>query len=379
MEKFEILIKTLHGLEEVLAEELRSIGAEEIQVLKRAVRCKGDEALLYKSNYLLRTALSVLKPIASFKAFNERKLYAKIKQIDWNKYLDVKSTFAVDAVTFGEVFTHSHYAALTVKDAIADQFREQNNVRPSVDTENPDLRINIHIADRLCTLSLDSSGESLMKRGYKQAVSKAPLSEVLGAGMIMLSGWDKKTDFTDPMSGSGTLPIEAALMARNIPPGSFRAFSFMKWKNFDPELWVRIKQEAKAEIQPLPCKIRGFDKNRRAVNAALENANRAGVANDISIERQDFFRSEPESPGGLLLINPPYGERLEDPDEMTEFYTNIGDRLKQQYQGFDAWVLSSNIQALKHIGLRPSRKIKLFNGPLECSFRKFSLYAGSRK
>jgi putative N6-adenine-specific DNA methylase len=307
-------------------------------------------------------------------------LYQMVQSIQWDEYMSTSQTFAIDGVTKGEVFTHSQFVALKSKDAIVDQFRAKYGVRPSVDVENPDIRINVHIADTTCTISLDSSGISLGKRGYKSRQVQAPLSEVLAAGIIMLTGWDKKTPFIDVMCGSGTFPIEAALIARNIPPGSFRTFTFENWNDFDPLIWSRIKREAKRDIIPLESGIiHAYDIDQKAIDISWENAQRAKVENQITFKTQDFFKSNPEIENGLIIMNPPYGQRLEDPDDIIPIYQDIGSQLKKAYNGCDAWILSGNLDALKFIGLKPSRKIPLFNGPIDCRLNKFELYHGSKK
>lgn len=378
MEKFEIIATTLFGLEEVLAAELRDLGAEDVEVLSRAVSYQGDKAMLYKSNLLLRTAVKILLPIKSFNAANEQQLYDKIQTIDWEEYFSYNKTFAIDASVYSEVFTHSKYVALKTKDAIADQFRERHGIRPSVDTENPDLRINIHIHDRDVFVSIDSSGASLSKRNYKQLQTEAPISEVLAAGIIYLSGWDKKSDFIDPMCGSGTIPIEAAMIACNIPAGRNRNFGFESWLDFEPELWENVKNEAEKGVLSPDIKVFAQDIDNKSIDVAIANAKRAGVKGLITFDRADFFNSSHNCDKGVVVINPPYGERLQI-DEITNFYKEMGSRLKHFYQGCDAWIISANYDALKNFGLRPSRKIKLYNGSLECRLQKFELYRGSKR
>ena len=378
MEKFEIIATTIFGLEEILAKELNDIGATDIEILNRAVRFKGDNGLMYKSNFLLRTAVKVLKPIATFFAANEHMLYEKVKKINWDDYMSYDKTFAIDGSTHSDVFTHSKYIALKTKDAIADQFRENYGIRPSVDTENPDLRLNIHIADKTVVISLDSSGNVLSKRNYRLSLTDAPINEVLAAGIILLTDWDRKCDFIDPMCGSGTFPIEAALIANNIPSGKNRNFGFEKWKDFDATLWDKIKLEADSKIIDSGVKIFAQDIDKKALEIAVSNAKRAGVNNLISFDSIDFFKSSHNDAKGIVVMNPPYGERLQI-NEITDFYREIGSRLKHYFQGCDAWVLSSNFEAFKSFGLRPSRKIKLFNRPLECKLQKYELYQGSKK
>lgn len=378
MELFEIIATTLFGLEEILAQELRELGAADIEVLSRAVRYKGDREMLYKSNLLLRTAVKVLKPIGTFYAANEQQLYDKIKKINWDEYFSYNKTFAIDGSTHSEIFTHSKFIALKSKDAIADQFREKYDIRPSVDTENPDLRINVHINDKTVIVSLDSSGSSLGKRNYRLAQTEAPINEVLAAGIILLSGWDKTCDFIDPMCGSGTFPIEAALLANNIPSGRNRKFGFETWGDFDLNLWNDVKTKADSNIISSNVKIFANDIDNKALDIAFANAKRAGVTNHITFDTIDFFHTSHDTGKGLVIMNPPYGERLQ-VNEITNFYQDIGSRLKHFYQGCDAWIISANYEALKNFGLRTSKKIKLYNGPLECRLQKYELYQGSKK
>lgn len=378
MEQFEIIVKTLAGLEEVLEKEVTDLGGKEVQRLTRAVRFIGDKELLYKSNLQLRTALSVLKVIDTSTTYDEGRLYRNIKRLPWEKYFRINETFAIDGVTSGTVFTHSKYVALKSKDAIADRFREKFGKRPSVDTQNPDLRINIHIQDRKCTVSLDSSGDTLSRRGYKQAQTEAPLSEVLAAGMLRMTGWRGEENFLDPMCGSGTIAIEAALIARNIAPGNFRRFNFQKWEDYDENLWKTLKEKAKNDEVDFHGQIVASDKNPEAVQATRKNAKAAGVEDIIKCERQDFFKIEGIK-NALIMMNPPYGERLEKDIDIIQFYEEIGTRLKHNFSGNDAWIFSANLQALKRVGLRPSRKVPLYNGPLEARLNKYELYQGSKK
>ena len=374
-----MIAKTLFGFEDLLCEELDFIGAKEITKLNRAVSFSGNKRVLYKANYHLRTAIKILVPIAQFKARHEDQLYDNVKKIDWTKYLNNDRTFAIDATCHGEYFTHSQYVALKSKDAIVDQFRENTGLRPSIDKEEPDFRLSVHIANDIVTLSLDSSGKSLGKRGYKKQQVFAPLSEVMAAGMLMLSEWDKHTDFIDPMCGSGTIPIEAALLAYNIAPGKFRHFTFQFWDDYDEELFDKIKKQATEEERTSGPKILCWDKDRKANDITHDNAVRAGVRDYLEIKRQNFLDTPEYDGQAHIVINPPYGERLDDDEDMNEVYGEIGTHLKHKYNGSDAWILSANMRALKFVGLRPSRKIKMFNGPLECRFCKFELYRGSRR
>lgn len=376
---FTMVAKTMAGLENVLAEELTSLGAENVQVLNRAVSFEGDKAMMYRANYCCRTALRILKPIMSFVARNELMLYNNIFKIKWHEIFNINETFAIDAVTSGNYFTHSQYAALKVKDAIADEFREHFGARPSVDVENPDLRINVHIENEKVTLSFDSSGDSLHKRGYRKAVDKAPMSEVLAAGLIKLTGWKCDCNFVDCMCGSGTIPIEAAMMALGIPAGFFRKkWGFMTWHDFDKELWQNVVRDAGATMEEFDYEILASDHSAKAVEIAKANITNAHLQYDIKLSKQDMFTMVPPEGGGIMIINPPYGERLEEKD-LINLYKGIGDALKKNFKGFEAWIISSNKDALKLIGLKPSKKIDIYNGPLECKFEKFEIFEGSYK
>lgn len=379
LEKFELVATTLFGLEEILAKELNQLGATDVQIINRAVKYRGNNNLLYRSNLHLRTALKILKPIETFQARNEDQLYQKIKKMPWDEYFSFKNSFAIDAVVYSETFTHSKYVALKSKDAIADKFRETFGIRPSVDTVSPDVRINIHVAETQFTISLDSSGSPLSKRGYRQEGSRAPINEVLAAGMIFLSEWDKKTTFLDPMCGSGTIPIEAAMISGNIPPGAMRTFGFEAWNDFDEKLWNALKADAESKTVAPEGKILAREIDPRTMDSARRNIRRAGLSNFISLKKEDFLESEKKHDKGLVVTNPPYGERLESEARVMQLYEDIGTRLKHFYEGWDAWIISSNMEALKFIGLRTSRKIKVFNGALECRFNKYELYKGSKK
>ncbi len=378
LNNFTITIKTQFGLEPVLAEELKALGVSEVEILNRAVQFTGNQELLYKCNLHLRTALRVLKPMVTFQANNERQLYERVRDIRWSEFLTPGHTFAIDGTSNSEIFKHSKFIALKTKDAIADQFRDRYGKRPSVDTRDPDLRINLHIYDRTCTLSLDSSGQHLDRRGYRLSRTEAPINEVLAAGIILMTGWDGSEDFIDPMCGSGTFAIEAALLARRMPPGRGRSFIFEKWRDFDAALWKKIRLEAEEQIQPFEGNIFARDLDKPSLDMARQNAERAGVADLIDFKQEDFLKSESANNNGIIVINPPYGERLE-VEDLKEFYGEIGTRLKHHYPGHDAWIISSDIPALKFVGLRPSRKVQLYNGSLECRLHKFELYRGSKK
>lgn len=379
LETFPIVAKTVSGLEEVLAEELYALNAQNIEILHRAVGFEGDKELLYKANYCLRTALRILKPIGEFSARDEESLYKGIRKINWDTYFSIDQTFAIDAVVSGNVFNHSQYVALKVKDAIVDQFRDIFGSRPSVNTYNPDFRLNVHIVNERVELAIDSSGESLHKRGYRKMVDKAPINEVLAAGLIQLTGWQGDCNFVDCMCGSGTIPIEAAMFAMKIPAGYYRSrYGFMSWRDYDRDLWQKIKEEADKQICEFDFQILGSDRSHKATEIAKGNVLNAKLHRDIQIVKKNMEVLTPPDGGGILLINPPYGERLEEED-ITSLYKSIGDTLKKNFKGFKAWVISSDISTLKLVGLKPSKKITVFNGPLECRFVCFDIFDGSYK
>lgn len=374
-----LVVKTSYGLEEILAEELTALGAEEVTKLNRAVSCEGDLALLYKINYCARTALRVLIPIFEFSATNEEYLYKRALALPWERYIKKDFTFAIDSTVASDIFTHSKYVALKTKDAIADRFREKFGKRPNVDIDRPDVQFNLYVSGTDFTISLDSSGDSLHKRGYRDSRHPAPLNEVMAAGLIHLAGWDKKTPLYDPMCGSGTIAIEAAMMAANIPPGFYKTrYNFMNWHNFDKALWQKVKKEADAQRKPCGVKIYASDINMRAINMARVAAMKFELGNDIEFTKSAFEKLTPSTTEGLIIMNPPYGERL-DEDNTDELYKAIGDTFKQNFAGFTAWILSSNRDSLKKIGLRTDCKLILYNGSLECRYQKYTLYKGSKE
>ena len=377
-EKFELIAKTFQGLETILAEELTNLGADNIQIGRRMVSFTGDKEMMYKANFCLRTAIRILKPIKQFKAKDPDEVYEAIKAICWEDYLNVDKSFAVDSVVFSDEFRHSKCVAYKVKDAIVDYFREKTGKRPSVRINKPDVLLNIHIAQDKCTLSLDSSGESLHRRGYRQEAVEAPLNEVLAAGMILMTGWRGECDLIDPMCGSGTIPIEAALIARNIAPGVFRKeFAFEKWNDFDQDLFDNVYNDDSQERE-FTHKIYGYDNNPRANEIALHNMKAAGVSKDIVLALQPFQQFQQPKEKAILITNPPYGERISTND-LLGLYQMIGERLKHAFQGNDAWILSYREECFDQIGLKPSQKIPLFNGALECEFRKYQIFDGKYK
>ena len=380
---FSMLAKTFKGLEEVLAQELIGLGANDVQLERRAVSFRGDKALLYRANFCLRTAIRILVPIAAFKAKDTDALYNQLLKLDWSRYMTVNSTFAIDATVYSESFRNSRFVTYRVKDAIVDYWQEREHKRPNVSVQSPDLTINIHIANEQVTLSLDSSGESLHKRGYRVATTEAPINEVLAAGMLWLAGWQGQSDFYDPMCGSGTLLIEAALMARNIAPGVFRSsFAFEKWPDFDADLWNDIYNDDSQE-RDFSHRIYGSDASFYAIQQAAKNVKSAGLQKDIELrqirmEEIKMVNGTCEN-GALVMMNPPYGERLKSNKEMEDLYGAIGTALKHQFTGATAWIISSNAAAMKCIGLKPSKKYHLLNGELDCQFNKYELFQGKRK
>ena len=376
MTEFKIIAKTFQGLEEVLAKELIDLGANNVEIGRRMVAFTGDKEMLYKANFCTRTAVKVLKPIKEFKATDADEVYEEAKKIDWERYMDVKSTFLVDSVIFSENFRHSKFVAYRVKDAIADYWREKSGGdRPNVVISNPDLRIHVHIAENEVSISLDSSGESLHQRGYKTATVQAPLNEVLAAGLIMLTGWHGECDLIDPFCGSGTILIEAALIAQNVYPGVFRKeYAFEKWKDFDANLFDRIYNDDSQERE-FDHKIYGYDINRQVVQIATNNVLNAGVKDIVSVEQRDFYEFEQPLDKAIIITNPPYGDRITT-DDIFDLYETIGKNLKRNFVGNDAWIISHHEELFDRIGFRPSTKYALFNGSLECEFRKYQIFDG---
>ena len=376
-----MIAKTLYGLEKVLAQELMELGASEIKAENRVVTFSGDKKFLYKANVHLRTAGRILVPIASFTIKDKDEYYTKIRQINWTQLFSVDQTFAIDAlVNFSRVFDNSMYAGQLAKDAIVDQFRDEFDERPSVDTADPDLQINIHVNKNNITVSLDSSGAPLHKRGYRIEQSKAPLNENLAAGLLMLAGYTGDCPIVDPMCGSGTIPIEAAMIALDIAPSLYRKrFAFMNWNNYEDDLFEEVIEEAKAKIKDsLPFPIIGSDKDKYVIQKAKNNAERMGVESFITFEKMRFDSQLPPKESGMLLTNPPYGERL-DIEAIDSLYTMIGDSLKKNFEGYDAYIFSGNLEAVKFVGLKPSMKLKMFNGPIECRLLRYQMYKGSKK
>lgn len=381
-QEFQMLAKTFKGLEEVLAGELVELGANNVQIERRAVSFTGDKRLLYTANMCLRTASRVLVPVATFRAKDADAVYEQAKQIDWSRYMTLKTGFAIDATVYSDTFRHSQYVTYRVKDAIADYWMEREQKRPSVKLTNPDLSLNVHISAETVTISLDSSGDSLHKRGYRVANTEAPINEALAAGMLLLAGWHGQGDFYDPMCGSGTLLIEAALIARNIAPGIYRkGFAFEKWADFDRDLFEDIYNDDSRE-RPFTHKIYGSDAGYYAVQTALKNIQSASLQHDIEVRQiriEELRLADRDTNGALVMMNPPYGERLSQDKDVLRLYQDMGTALKHEFSGATAWIISSNEDALKCIGLKPSKRIRLMNGELECLFNQYELFQGEHK
>ncbi|NMC37820.1 MAG: class I SAM-dependent RNA methyltransferase [Bacteroidales bacterium] len=373
------LAKTLYGLESILAKELEEAGASAIEKLNRAVSFNGDLKLLYKANYCLRTAMSVLVPVAEFRISSAEDLMKKSMSVRWDRYMSVDQTFSVVPVVNSPLFRHTGYAALVLKDAIADWFRVRAGRRPSVDVSDPHLVFNLHISGNMVTVSIDSSVVPLYRRGYRKEQGTAPLNEILAAGIILLSGWNGSVPMLDPMCGSGTFPVEACLIACGIPPGKYRNFfGFQKWKNYDCRLFDEVKKESEPVGRAAPAAICGSDISDDAVSQAGKNVASAGLSDLVKIEKHDFSKLRARSPEGFIFMNPPYGQRIKTP-AMDSFYSMIGSTLKHNFPDHKAFIISSDMEALKHVGLKRSRKLTLYNGSLRCSLMEYNLYSGSRK
>ncbi len=376
---FRMVAKTMFGLEDVLIKELEAIGARNIEKLNRAVAFDGDMTTLYKANYLLRTAVSILKPIYSFEANNEQELYDNVYKYKWEKLVNPDGTLSIEPVVYSTIFTHSLYASQKSKDAICDRLRKMFSQRPTMTKDNPDIILNLHIHENQVTISLNSSGESLYKRNYRVAVESAPMNEVVSAGLIQLSGWERDCNFFDPMCGSGTLLIEAAMFANNIPAQYYRYdFAFTKWSDFSMPDWKRVRAQADQQMIDFDFEIWGSDISGQAIKTAQENINNAKLHKDIQLFRADIQDQDPPEGKTLIITNPPYGERL-DVDDIFDLYDIIGRVFKNKYTGNTAWLISSDLEAFKYIALRPSRKITVYNSNLECKFCKYELYEGSKK
>lgn len=378
IDNLQIQIKTFFGLEPILAEELKKLGGRNVEIKNRAVNCEGDLGFLYKINYSCRTALKILVPIKSFKAFNEDRFYDRLFDVQWDEYMSIDQSFAIDATVNSERFSHSQFMTLKMKDAIVDFFKMKYKERPNVDSKNPDIKFHLHIDRELVVISLDSSGDPLFKRGYRQIQTEAPINEVLASGLLQIAGWDGKGNFLDPMCGSGTLLIEAAMIAMDLPAQIFRKkFAFQNWKNYDAELFKTIKEFRINRVKEFTGKIVGYDIDLKALDAAKTNIEFAEMEDVIEVRKQNFFDSKKDLFPLLMVFNPPYNERIA--IDVEDFYKKIGDTFKQNYPNTLAWLITSDLEASKKIGLRPSRKVKLFNGKLETRFLQYEMYEGTKK
>lgn len=375
-----LIAKTFAGCEAILSQELEALGATETRILTRAVEFEADPALMYKANLHCRTALRILKPMYHFEASDETMLYNEIRNIDWKQHFSLDQTFAINATLNQSQLDHSLYAALKAKDAIVDQFRDETGERPNVDVEDPDFRIHLHIYEDRCTLSFDSSGDSLHKRGYRDYTNQAPINEALAAALVLLSGWDRKMPLADFMCGSGTILIEAAMIALNIAPNKHRKkFGFQSWKDYDAQLWKDILEAAHAaEKKQDGLKLYGADISGAVLDKARQNIHHAGLDESIQLKKCAFEKFPVPAEEGMLICNPPYGLRIE-PKDIMAMYQGMGDKMKKDFNGWSCWIFTGNLEVAKFIGLRPSRKIQLYNGPIECRFLKFDIYSGSRK
>jgi len=376
---FKMIAKCLYEFEDELAKELRELGAMDIKKGVRHVSFVGDIGFMYKANLSLRTAISILKPIFSFKISNEEDFYNKLNAYPWENIIDKDGTFAVESTVNSEIFTHSRYVVFRTKDAIVDRFRDKFQSRPNIDTDRPDCQVSVHIDRENCEISLNSSGDPLFKRGYKTATNIAPINEVLAAGLLLKSGWTGQCDFLDPMCGSGTILIEAAMIACDIPPNINREhFAFQKWEDFNESLFEIIKDSSLKKVRSFNFEIKGYDKAPSAVEKATQNVDNANLSEFITVKRQDFFESVKTSDRHLhMVFNPPYGVRLD--VDIPNFYAKVGDTLKRSYPGTSAWFIVADLEAIKHVGLRPSRKIKLYNAKLESRLLNYQIYEGSKK
>ncbi|GAA4823712.1 THUMP domain-containing class I SAM-dependent RNA methyltransferase [Algivirga pacifica] len=376
--EFDMTAKTFFGLEDLVIEELKEIGAKDIQKGNRVVTFKGDKTVLYRSNLWLRTALKVLVPVARFNAPDEEMLYKHVKKFNWGSVMSVDQTISVDSTVLSDTFTHSKYIALKVKDAIADYFRARTGERPSVDIEDPDIRVHIHVAGTQCILSLDASGEPLNRRGYRKEQREAPLNETLAAALVKLSGWTGEGNLVDPMCGSGTIPIEAAMIALNMAPGLKRKFAFQNWKDYDPMIWKRLLGEALMKRKRFDHMIYASDISDEAIEIAINNMTRAGIEDYVRVSRGNFIdKAKPAGENGVMIVNPPYGERIG--DRVEALYEAMGNKFKQGYEGFKVWMITSNKEALKKVGLRPSKRMTVHNGGLECKYVCYDMYKGSKR
>ncbi len=376
MKQIKFFATAAKGLEETLEGEFKGLGITNATATSGGVNFSGSRADGYRACLWLRTANRVLEPIATFPCPSTEALYEGVYALNWEDRLTAKMTLAVDANIRDSELTHSRFVALKTKDAIVDKIRDRCGERPNVDPKNPDLKINLHLARNVCTVSLDLAGTGLHRRGYRRDPTIAPLKETLAAGLVQMTGWDKKSYFVDPMCGSGSLPLEAALIAGRKAPGLLAPdFGFQRWLDFDATIWQQLIQEAEELGRDIPSNlIFGSDRDKRAVDLARRNADSCGIGASVRWSYNDFAKLDPPGDSGTLICNPPYGERLGEVAELEAFYGKIGDTLKQRWKGWTAWVFTGNLELAKRVGLKPSRRIVLFNGPIECRLLKYELY-----
>ncbi len=364
------------GLEAIAAEELTQLGAQDVKPEFAGVAFQGDKALLYRINLWSRLVYRVLMPIATVKAFNAQDLYRGIKKLDWDEFLSPEQTLQINCTGRNPQLNHSHFTALQVKNAIVDQQRDRHQRRSSIDLEHPDLVINAHIHQNHCQLSLDSTGFSLHRRGYRPAMGQAPLKETLASALLAIAGWTPEQPLFDPLCGSGTFLLEAGMQSLNIAPGKFQpAFCFQQWPDFDQALWESLLTQAQeGERDTLQAPIWGSDGDREVIQEAKTNAQQCQLAGKIHWQWQNFADIEPPAEAGVLICNPPYGKRIGNEEELGDFYKQIGDVLKQRFKGWTAFILSGNKALTKRIGLRTSARFPVNNSNLPCTLLKYELY-----
>ncbi|MEM8828012.1 MAG: class I SAM-dependent RNA methyltransferase [Cyanobacteria bacterium P01_G01_bin.19] len=363
------------GLEEVAAQELGRIGAKDIRPDFTGVHFKGDKKLLYKANLWTRTTFRILMPIARVKSFTGDELYKNVQKLDWDKYINSEMTLAVTCTGKSKNLNHTHFTALKIKNAITDWQKVRGGKRSSVDTEYPDLLVNAHIDGKHCILSLDSSGSSLHRRGYRPAIGAAPMKETLASAILELSEWTPDLAFLDPMCGSGTLPIEAALKGLNIAPGLYRDFGFQTWLDYDDKLWQSLIKEAEQQQKHnLDVPIIGSDRNLQVIRQAFVNAENSGLEDYVKFARKELVDIEPPADKGVLICNPPYGVRLGNEEELGELYKLLGDIFKQRFKGWTAYIFTGSMKLSKRVGLRTSKRVKLYNGAIPCTLLKYEMY-----
>ena len=374
-----IIVRTYAGLESLLQKEVEKLTGKEVEIEKRAISFDGATEDVYKINLWSRLSIDVLVHLYSFRAINEEQLYNKLTNFPWEKHLNVDESFSFSSIVHSSFFKHSKYVALKAKDALVDRFRKKSGSRPNVDRINPIHQFVIRISEKNASILWNSSGDSLFKRGYRTHTVEAPVNEVLAAAIIDFSGWDNTTTLVDPMCGSGTFLCEALIKSSNYAPGLNRKqFAFEKSKNFKPALWNALVDEAKSKIIKSKAPIFGFDSSEEAIYSCEKNIENLFPFHSVQLKNEDFFNLDKPHKEGLILMNPPYDVRLKNSNIM-DFYNNIGRRLKHHWENYEAWIFSGNLSASKRIGLKPKKKIMLYNGPLECKLMYIPIYKGSKR